>query len=183
MREAKHTTMTSLVSHLSMMDWVLKESHWGKIIKYFRTTNHHLKSFLWFPYEPSKCPRNPMSVHKLHLPAFLFSHGKCHQKKKKKNLYPIWDLVNGAPAPHSTLKAEVALSCPVEFPEAPVESVRDISLFGPKETTAGKHPSPLITRMFTFSSSINLTNILSTNEFSFLPLPADIKKYFKILLF
>lgn len=108
-------------------------------------------------------------------PSFFFPHGKCHQKKKK-NLYPIWDLVNGAPAPHSTLKAEVALSCPVEFPEAPVESVRDISLFGTKETTAGKHPSPLITRMFTFSSSINLTNILSTNEFSFLPLPADIKK-------
>ena len=108
----------------------------------------------------------------------FFSQGKCHNEKI---LYPIWDLVNGATAPHSTLKAEVALSCPVEFQEAPVESVRDTSLFGPKETTTEKHPPPLITRMFAFSSSINLTNILSTNEFSFLPLPADIKKHFKIL--
>ena len=95
------------------------------------TTNHHLKSCLWFPYEPSKCPRNPMSVHKLHLPAF-FSHGKCHNEKI---LYPTWDLVNGATTPHFTLKAEVALSRPVEFQEAPVEGVRDTSLFGPKENT------------------------------------------------
>lgn len=116
-----------------MMDWLLKESHWGKTIKYFMTTNHHLKSFLWFPYEQSRCPRNPMSVHKLHLPAF-FSHWKCHQRIH----YPLWDLVNGTTAPHSTLKAEAALSCR-GFPGQSLETVSET--FRPKTTTE-EHPSP-----------------------------------------
>lgn len=177
MREAKHTTMTSPVSLLSKMDWLFKESHWEKIIKYFRTTNHHLKSCLLFPYELSKCPGNPMSVHKLHLPAF-FSHGKCHNEKI---LYPTWDLVNGASAPHFTLKAEEALSCPVEFQEAPVEGVRDTSLFGPKENTTESilHPWSLEC-LLSVAASTSLI-FYQQMSFPFCHYQQILKKHFKIL--
>lgn len=134
------------------------------------TTDHYLKSFLWFPYEPSKRPRNLLSVHKFHLLAF-FSHWKCHLKKKKKSMtqFGIWSLplVNGVAALSSRVKSEVVLSLSCGVPRESLERALETLLFGPEKAVTGKPSSPWITSVCVFS----------------VPLPTVIKMHWKMIHF
>lgn len=79
MREARHTTkgffILSLVNgRLTLQRTPLKENNQ---ILYDNRPSFEILSLI--PYETSKQPRNPMAVHKLHIPAF-FAHRKCTNK-------------------------------------------------------------------------------------------------------
>ena len=99
------------------------------------TTNHHLKSFLWFPYEQSKCPRNHVSA-QTPSPSFLFT-----LKMSSKN--PLPSLGFGKWDHCSPLHLEGGSGLVLSWISwaTPGHSVRDVSLFRPKTTTE-KHPSP-----------------------------------------
>ena len=161
MREAKHTAAKgSSVCLSSTTAGIFKESHEGKTIKCFMTTDSHLKSFPWFHVNYQNLPGIP------HQCTTSISQLSCTLKMSLKKIQdPVWDLINGVTALSFTLKSEVVLSLSRGAPGQSLQSHSHLCA-GPKKTTTGTQCFPGITNVFISTavpSSTNLTRFLPTN--------------------
>lgn len=144
-----------------MTERIFKESHRERTIKYFMTTDHHLKSFLWFhmnhqniPGILYQCTQTPS----LSFPCTV--HWKCHYKIHD----PAWDSVNGVTALSCTLKSEVVLSFSRGFLGNPGGVSEPLLCFGPKKITTGTGSLPWITSVCIFMAAPISPIVISTNE-------------------